>query len=1201
MRRFVLPSPTFPPCSCQMLARKLVFASIALLTGIAPLSGDDSTPTPDFSRDVRPILSDHCFACHGPDEQERQADLRLDTAQGIGTVVDPGSVEDSELIRRLDSDDADELMPPAEYNKPLTEEQKAILRAWVAGGGEFRDHWAFERPVKSEVPAEVRNPIDHFINAKARRLGLELNGDATDTALLRRLCLDLTGLPPTRKQIERLENGELDLDRLIDELLASPAFGQHFGRYWLDLVRYADTHGLHLDNYREMWPYRDWVIDAVNANMPFDQFVIEQLAGDLLPDATQSQIIASGFNRLNVTTSEGGSIYEEVFARNVIDRTDAFGTVFLGMTTQCAVCHDHKFDPITQREYYSLFAFFNSLDGRALDENKKDPAPVIRVPDQEQTEQLAAFDQQIADLRSEMRQPIESVDAAQAAWEASLSADEEADGADGKQLLLPDEVSSKNGTDLIVGDDGFVRVGETVADQDVHTFVAPLAESLSDGQWQTVQLEVMADPKTDRAGVSPNGNAVLTEIRIETRAGESKDDWQTLAIRSAVADIEQQDGNFAVALAIDQKTHNTEGWAIAGHQQTGGRNAAFSVPDLAQRIKAGHNQIRLHLEYTSQFAKHLFHGVRFHVSEAAAQIPVKDRITVGELHSVGPFSVESSNPGIYRSFGSQQGDFKADETFNYNDQTYAWQLRSDWSPVAVVDLPVEGDSVAVNLIHQSLQSPKKQSIELLIGTSDAHVIFLNKKQIVVADDRGPLEPLGKRYTLELRQGHNDLYIKTISMSRPAQMTYAFRSPAIALPDGIVKLAQQKTDERTPEQSASLRAFYRQTQCTHPDWLALEDMVKGAQAAKEKLRGEIATTLVWKELDQPREAKVLIRGQYDQPGQTVSRDVPDFLPDIDEDLPRNRLGLAKWLVAPQHPLTARVAVNRLWQSIFGSGIVRSSEDFGSQGEPPSHRELLDWLAVDFVDSGWDVKRMVKLIVTSDAYRRDAAIRPQQLQIDPNNRYYARGPRHRLDGEVLRDQALALGGLLNDELGGPSVKPPQPAGLWYAVGYTRSNTANFKADMEPEKQFRRSVYIFWKRTSAPPQMSTFDAPSRESCTARRERTNTPLQALLLMNEQQYLQAAKQLAVRGFAECEADDSRARLAWLFQTVTARKPAESELGELVSLLDKLLEHYQADQQAATELLSVDDSKSERLKPAEHAAWMMVASTVLNLDEVVSK
>ncbi len=1166
-----------------------------------PTAGPE-VDSPEFNSDVRPILSDHCFACHGPDEHERQGGLRLDTADGISMAIDAEHPAESLLVERIDSDDESIVMPPPEFNKPLTEGQKRTLRAWVAAGGRFEEHWAYRSPVKADLPRDSEHPIDHFIDQKIAAKGLSGNGPAGDATLLRRVCLDLTGLPPTREQIRRVAEGKLDYEKLVDELLASPAFGQHFGRYWLDLVRYADTHGLHLDNYREMWPYRDWVIDAFNDNKPFDQFIGEQLAGDLMPEATLEQKIASGFNRLNVTTSEGGSIYDEVFARNVIDRTDAFGTIFLGLTTQCAVCHDHKFDPISQKDYYSLFAFFNSLDGRALDGNKKDHPPVVRVPTREQRQQLSEFDRQLAETRTRMNGPIESVDQAQRQWEASLLEPAKSASDALIETLPPTAVASQANADVrIEADQCSVVSGENVADQDTHTIELKLPESLAESTWRTIELEVLPDPKTDRGGVSPNGNAVLTEIGFQTRSADGESDWTDLPIAAAAADQEQSGGDFAVSFAIDQKTDRAAGWAIAGHETTGGRRAWFSVPEIARRIAEGPQQLRVRLEYRSRYGKHQFYGVRFRLSDVPHDAQLVDPIEVGELHAVGPFPVESENPGFYRKFASEQAAFDAEQTFPYQGKTYQWKIRQDWTPVGVHDLPVDGESVAVNLLHQTLTSPKAQQVELLLGTSDGHVVLLGGKRLAESKHVGSIRPLHHTYTLDLKQGRNDLYIKTVSLSRPARFAYAYRSPAIALPETISELASRSPDQRSEQDNASLRQYYRKVQCDHPDWLAMKDMIRGIEAEKEKLRDSIATTLVWEELEEPREAKILVRGQYDQPGETVPRQVPGFLPPMDDSLPRDRLGLARWLISPENPLTARVAVNRFWQSIFGSGLVKTSEDFGSQGEPPSHPQLLDWLAVDFRESGWDVKRLVRLMVTSDAYRRDASVGDKQLRVDPENRLLARGPRHRLDAEVLRDQALALAGLLNTQAGGPSVKPPQPGGLWYAVGYTRSNTANFQADPEPVKQFRRSAYIFWKRTSAPPQMSTFDAPSRESCTARRERTNTPLQALVLMNEHQYVQASKHLAMRVLSECSSDDPADRSAWLMETVTARSPSADEVNELVSLYQTLRSHYGEHPQAAADLLSVDEVVAEGVQAAEHAAWMMIASTVLNLDEVVNK
>ncbi|MEM6471666.1 MAG: DUF1549 domain-containing protein, partial [Planctomycetota bacterium] len=505
--------------------KSAALTSILLATVTICFSVANAGETPDFLSEVRPILSDHCFACHGPDQHERAADLRLDTADGIANVVVAMSSGDSDLVHRIESDDEYTVMPPPEYNKPLTESEKKILRNWIDAGAEFKGHWAFDVPTKVETDASTSEAIDYFIERKLETFGLAPNAQAPDAALLRRVCLDLTGLPPTREQIERLEQGNFDYERLVDELLASPAFGQHFGRHWLDLVRYADTHGLHLDNYREMWPYRDWVVDAVNRNVPFDQFVTEQLAGDLLPEATLDQQIASGFNRLNVTTSEGGSIYEEVFARNVIDRTDAFGTIFLGLTTQCAVCHDHKFDPISQKDYYSLSAFFNSLDGRALDGNAKDHPPVVRVPNEKQVAQLDAYAAELKSLQAEMAAPIQTVDEAQREWERELlrlAADEQNRSDESTKppavikslAFLASDAHASSGATLTIEED-FVRSLEPAKPKDTHTFVGTIPKSTSTensepelDRWQLLRLIVLPDPQSNRPGVSSNGNAV---------------------------------------------------------------------------------------------------------------------------------------------------------------------------------------------------------------------------------------------------------------------------------------------------------------------------------------------------------------------------------------------------------------------------------------------------------------------------------------------------------------------------------------------------------------------------------------------------------------------------------------------------------------------------------------------------------------------
>ncbi len=1166
-----------------------VFVSTAaLITAAAaePASDSASNP-PDFNRQVRPILSDHCFACHGPDANERQADLRLDTSDGLGTVVDAGKTESSELIARLEPEDPDLLMPPAEFQKPLSDEQKEVLRRWVRSGAAVQQHWAFVTPQtkQADVDQKATSPIDDFIHRGIEESGLRANARADRSELLRRVCLDLTGLPPSREQIESFLSDPSDdaYERLVDQLLESPHFGQHFGRYWLDLVRYADTHGLHLDNYREMWPYRDWVIDAFNANMPFDKFLTHQLAGDLIAGADESSKIASGFNRLNVTTNEGGSIYDEVFARNVIDRTDAFGTIFLGLTTGCAVCHDHKFDPISMRDYYSLSAFFNSLDGRAMDGNAKDPAPVIRVPTDEQKQLLAEYEQSLEELQEEMLGPIESVDRAQRTWERSL-----ADGAAPQAApLRPIEVQSESEAKWRIRDDGSVQLEGDAPAKETVTIVADLPSGI---QWQTLKLEAVVDDAEQRVGVSDNGNVVLSEITVETTDSLSSGDWIKVPVVHAFADVEQSDGPFAVRYAIDSKINDSEGWAAAGHQQPGGRTAWFVLSPL---IGDGDVvQLRIKLHYQSKYARHMFRRVRLSLSDSIPQAPADQKITLGEMHSVGPFPVESANPGYGRKFASQQGEFRADEVFNHQDRSYRWQHRGDLPQVNVNTLPSIKDRASVVVLHQAIEAPSPQKATLLIGSDDGFVVYLNGKQ--VGTIRGPreLNPLSSEFELELKKGNNDLYIKVVNHNGPSQLTYAFRSPAIDVPSKLVKLVAIAPEQRGEEVEAALRKYYRKVYCLHPDWLALVDHEKGIRKAQEDLRGKVATTLVWKELEEPREAHILKRGQYDQPGEAVDRSTPAFLPSFPADAPQDRLGLAQWLTSPDHPLTARVAVNRFWQHLFGTGLVKTSEDFGSQGEPPSHPELLDYLAVDFQQNGWDVKRLIRTIVSSDAYCRSADVTETMRRVDPDNRLLARGPRHRLDAEVLRDQALFLSGLLVDRQGGPSVKPPQPDGLWFAVGYSGSNTVRFSPD-SGDKVYRRSVYTFWKRTSPPPQMSTFDAPSRESCTARRERTNTPLQALLMMNETQYVEAAQHLAKRALAVEGLKDDGERIEWLFQTVTARMPSAVESRQLQSLLQDTAAYYSQDPTLAIKLVGTSDD--------EEAAWTIVASTLLNLDEVISK
>ncbi|WP_404304791.1 PSD1 and planctomycete cytochrome C domain-containing protein [Neorhodopirellula lusitana] len=1219
---------------------RILACGIALIcTGVQADDADSPVPETDFRNEIRPLLSDHCFACHGPDEHDRQADVRLDTAEGIDDVVDAEHWNDSLILERIRSNDPDMVMPPADYHKPLDAHSIALLEAWIKSGAEFEAHWAFVAPQRTDggsvaesadvAPTDKSTRIDYWINKAIVEKGLSPNGPADRNALARRVALDLTGLPPTWADVQSFvhDKSPAAYETFVDRLLQSPAYGEHMGRYWLDIVRYADTHGMHFDNYREMWPYRDWVINAFNDNKPFDEFITEQLAGDLLPDATLEQQIASGFNRLNVTTNEGGSIYAEVFARNVIDRTDAFGTVFLALTTGCAVCHDHKFDPIAQKDYFALSAFFNSLDARALDGNKKDHAPVISVPSEQQSEELTEVRAEIARLNDQLQGPIEEVDTAQRQWQRSLATPPQRVIQD----MTPVHASSRQGSVVAINGDDVV-VSEPSA-KDVIEILLPIPS----GKWQALELHAVTDKEHPRVGTAVNGNAVLSEITVQRRVPGS-DTWTDVAIQSGSASFQQDSSSFAIEKAFDGEIHNNDGWGVGGQQRTGPRFAEFrfaepllavdpppsaadAPPGPANTVHRSANtenddqaqpteELRIQLSYLTKHTHHLLRSVRFRLLKTSAEDAAWQRIQLGDVHTAGPFPIEGSDAGYREKIaGELQSKFDHQSPIRYQDNDYQWQLRDDVTPVLINRLGHADGTSSVTVMHQTLNSVVNQSVNLLVDSDEGHVVYFNGKKVGSKPTADKFEPLKRSYSLDLVEGDNHLFIRTIHAhdkdqpegdeqdgadSRESKLVYAFQSRHVELPsqvlDELHALADVPLDQQQPDQASALQAFYRSTYCDVPAWIALQDMRNGVLKYEKELIGKIPTTLIWKETAQPREAFILQRGQYDDPGEKVSRETPGFLPPMDSSAPRNRLGLARWLTSPENPLTSRVAVNRFWQQLFGTGLVKTSEDFGSQGEPPSHPELLDELAIDFRDSGWDVKTLMKRLVMTDAYRRDNRAAPKMLEVDPTNRLLARGPRFRLDAEVLRDQMLAVSELLVDQQGGPSVKPPQPAGLWAAVGYTSSNTATFVAD-EGEKIHRRSVYTFWKRTSAPAVMSTFDAPSRESCTARRERTNTPLQALLLLNEPQTLEASKQLAINTLAA--QDDKHQRLQHLFESVTLRKASPTEMATLTDLVADLTAYYASNPDESIALVHAKDSNL--------AAWTIVANTLLNLDEVVSK
>ncbi|WP_425397690.1 PSD1 and planctomycete cytochrome C domain-containing protein [Aeoliella sp.] len=975
-----------------------------------------------YNRQIRPLLSDRCFQCHGPDQGTREAGLRLDEREAATSETDsgyvaivPGNLDESELVARIATDDADLVMPPPHSGKSLNAEEIELLKKWVAQGAEYQPHWAFITPKKGKPP-EVKQtdwpsgPIDQFILAKLEEEGLEPSSEADRVTLMRRVTLDLTGLPPTREEVEAYlaDKSPGAYERLVDRLLASPHYGEHMARYWLDAVRYGDTHGLHLDNYREMWPYRDWVVRAMNDNVSWDRFTMMQVAGDLLPNVSLDDKIASGFNRCHVTTNEGGSIAEEVYVRNVVDRVSTTGTVFLGLTMGCAVCHDHKFDPISQHDFYSSFAFFNNMDGPALDLNRADPAPTVRAPSPEQSEQLNKLKEQLARAEAKLGEPWEEVDQLQA-------------------------------------------------------------------EWETTKLQ----------------------------------------------EVEKSNSDAAV---------------------------------------------------------------------------------FGLWHSVGPFRSDVRYLRS-RNHGPQGKPIDLGEEFKESDgEILTWQQRPEWG-----DGEIHNDlsqKISATFLYREIVSPREQTITVGLGTDDSCRVYLNGEQVHRTSKARSVKPGEDQIKLALKEGANELLIKVVNHGGVSGFCFTPPAAVEGMPAEVLGALRIEPTERTSEQQKSLERHYRLQECQFDELQQLKGEVARLRDAVLKVEADIPTTLVMRERAKPREAFVLLRGQYDAPDKEtgpLSREVPKFLPPLPGGAPKDRLGYAQWLVMPEQPLMARVTVNRFWQQFFGIGIVETADDFGSQGAWPSHPELLDWLAVDFRENDWDVKRLVKQIVMTKTYRQSSKATPELLNRDPQNRFLARGPRFRLDAEVIRDQALAVSGLLEAKLGGPGVKPPQPDGLWNAVAYSGSNTRHFVADTEAEKIHRRSLYTFWKRTSPPPQLTTLDAPSRESCIVRRERTNTPLAALLLLNDPQYVETARALAQRSMLEAVGPPEKVS-AVMLQLAMLREPTQVEIDRLVNVYQQSLPRYQADAEAANKLLAIGVAPvSEELDRAELAAWTLAANVVLNLDEVLTK
>lgn len=1189
----------------------LLLLTLVYCLAILPMASAEPGRQPaqtelNYNLDIRPILADNCYACHGPDEKARQAELRLDTKAGAFSepsgypIIVAGNPDESELYRRITSNEDNYRMPPADFNKTLTPAQVEAITQWIRAGATWEEHWAFTTPTRPTTPAVkdaawVRNPIDAFILARLEAQGLTPAQEADKRTLIRRLSFDLTGLPPTREEVHQFLTDESPeaYEKLIDAFMAKPEYGEHQARFWLDAARYGDTHGLHLDNYREMWPYRDWVIDAFNANMPFDQFTIEQLAGDLLPEPTLEQRIATGFNRCHVTTSEGGSIDEEYYVRYAVDRANTTGTVWMGLTVGCAQCHDHKYDAITQKEFYQLYAYFNNITENAMDGNRKDSPPVVKLPTPEQEAELATFDAQIEELDAQTKAPIPEVDATQIAWENRMPR---------WTLLKPEEMHSKGGATLELLEDNSVLVSGTNPEQEVYEIVA----ALPPGKWSAVRLEGITHESLPKGGVgrSDNSNVVLTDFSLEIATDADADAdaeadgaaWTPLSIVHSWADHEQAGGDFVIANAIDDKPET--GWALDRRREN--RQAIFLVAapfgkDFGD--DGGTLKVRLKHEYDLRHKQ--FGRFRLAVTDAPTIYPIGSKITLGNWHSVGPFTAAHGNIAFYQAYEPETKPVKTGDTFTVGNKTLKWEQQTHW-----VDAQVHNDIVGENsatYLHRNINSVTQQKALLHIGSNDALKVWLNDTEIFAKNVQRDAAADQERLQVQLKPGNNALLLKVVNYSGPSGFYFRIETDAPMVPATLVDIAAVTRGEREETQKAQIRDYYRQNVTQDAELEALFADLAAVRQERNTLDASLTTTLVMQERTEPRGAYVLERGEYERRGEQVYPQTPAVLPPMPADAAPNRLSFSEWLLSPEHPLTARVTINRFWQNVFGTGIVKTAEDFGTQGTPPVHPELLDWLATEFIASGWDIQTMLKLMLTSATYRQSAQITATKLELDAENRFLSRGPRFRFDAETLRDNALVVSGLLYTQIGGPSVKPPQPDGLWAAVGFTGSNTDKFVQDTGPDKVYRRSLYTFWKRTSPPPQMNILDAPSREACTVRRERTNTPMQALMFMNDPQYFEAARAFAERILKE-GGTTAQERIAYAFEIAMARLPKSDEEALMLAMLEAQTEELAANPTAAEELIQVGQSApDENLDAVEIAAWTMIANLILNLDEVMNK
>ncbi|MSU35092.1 MAG: DUF1553 domain-containing protein [Pedosphaera sp.] len=1059
----------------------------------------------DFNRDIRPIFSDHCYACHGPDEAKRKGGLRLDSQEeafkelksGHRALV-VGDPTKSTLLTRIRNSDPDEVMPPPKEGKPLTARQIDLLTRWVNAGATWKQHWSFVAPDRPVEPAVAntrwtRNPVDQFLLSRLEREPMTPGAEAERPTLIRRATLDLTGLPPTIEEVDAFlaDGSKGAYEKVIDRLLSSAHYGERMAAQWLDLARFADTSGYHFDGTRYMWLWRDWTIRAFNENMPHDQFTVEQLAGDLLPNPTQSQRVATGFCRNNMTTDEGGADPDEYLNKYVVDRVNTLGNVWLGVTVGCAECHDHKYDPVTTRDFYRLYAFFNSVPEKGLDRIRTDnPPPRIPVPAPDQAVKFVEAEFRVRDAEKTLQDRENEIGEKQEKWERLT------------QARLPRELENEPGT--------------------VHF---PMDESIT--------------PRGNTHSTAPDSTRTRTAtITITTTPPPPS------TARWVVSEQpEYVDGRVGKALRLSGRTHVE---IPADNLPVFGRTNAFSFGGWVRFEGDG-------CVASKQTAAPEYRGI---------DLLVTDRRF--EVHFARSRPDDALKVKTREQFGLKQWNHVV-VTYDGSSKASGVRIHVNGRPR---DLETQTDKLSGDLINdEPLRFGSRKMDAKFTGLLDD---FLFYPRALSTDD--------------VRQ-------------------LAWR--------GFLPIVVRTGGKRTSEEQDDLRRFYRENYAI--DLIQSEAAVANARKTREELVASIPTTMVMEDMQPSRDTFLLIRGDFRNPGEKLSAGTPLFLPPIPSESPTNRLGLARWLVAKNHPLMARVTVNRFWGLFFGTGLVKTINDFGAQGEWPSHPELLDWLACQFRDGGrvwnrpeadepgvsrdvtsWNVKELVRLLVTSAAYRQSAVVSREKLDRDAYNRLLARGPRVRLDAEFIRDNALAVSGLLNARIGGPSVKPYQPSGIWDG---TDSKYDQDKGDL----LYRRGMYVFWRRSAHYPSFATFDAPNREVCTFLRQRTQTPLQSLVLMNDPAYVECARGLAQRVLRE-EPNDLERRLVLAFRHTLGRIPKPQELTVLRETYQAQRVAYREDTAAADKLLAVGESKlPETVDKPELAAMTSVANVLLNLSETITK